>query len=58
MYLTANPLCVDCLAIGQVVKSEQLHHRVKFTRGGERLDPDNFMALCEECHRVRTDRGE
>lgn len=47
-------LCHDC---GQM--ASDVHHIIKVRDAPElRLVPSNCMALCGECHRVRTGRGE
>lgn len=57
-YLRANQLCLDCLKIGLVEPAVDVHHIHKLRDGGKKLDPKNCMALCHECHAVRTNRGE
>lgn len=57
-YLKLNPLCFDCKAIGTIEPAVDVHHIIKLVDGGNRLDFNNCMALCHECHSVRTRRGE
>lgn len=54
-----RPICEDCLLSGKITPSSECHHKVKI-RDDERLrlDPDNILSLCSECHRIRTERGE
>jgi 5-methylcytosine-specific restriction protein A len=57
-YLKLNPLCVDCLTQGNIEPAVDVHHIVKLTEGGKRLEPSNCKPLCHVCHSVRTRRGE
>ena len=50
-YLSSNPLCVEC---GE--PATQVHHVVSIASGGDRLDPENLMALCAGCHSRITNR--
>jgi 5-methylcytosine-specific restriction protein A len=46
-YLSAHPLCEDCLANGKTVPAMDVHH-----------DGDNRRALCRACHnRITHGRG-
>lgn len=58
-YLREHPLCMDCLAEGKVEPATEVHHRVKIRHDAElRLEPTNCMALCDDCHNVRSAKGE
>lgn len=48
LFLSHNPLCADCGRVAQMV-----HHRKALCDGGERLDFDNLVSLCNECHSAR-----
>jgi len=48
-FLTANPLCVECLARGIATPASEVHHILPLSRGGTH-DEDNLMALCKPCH--------
>jgi 5-methylcytosine-specific restriction enzyme A len=59
LYLAAHPLCEDCIGRGYYDRaSKEVHHKIALRRGGARLDPENFRALCKICHSKRTARGE
>lgn len=48
--LRANPLCEECERGGLVVVATMVHHILPIEEGGEVLDWDNLMSLCEICH--------
>jgi 5-methylcytosine-specific restriction protein A len=57
-YRQANPLCELCLADGQLVPADLVHHKRKLTDGGTN-DRSNLQALCQECHsRLHAERGD
>jgi 5-methylcytosine-specific restriction protein A len=49
-YLNRNPLCEMCEKEGRTTPAVLVHHKKPIDEGGERLNPDNLMALCRECH--------
>ena len=51
-YLRRHPLCERCEQQDRVVIASMVHHIVPIDEGGERLDPDNFQALCRNCHEI------
>jgi len=53
MYLRRNPLCERCKEIGKIVVASLVHH-IKPLDGNQelRLDSENLMALCRDCHEV------
>jgi 5-methylcytosine-specific restriction protein A len=54
-----KPICEDCLLTDRVTPSTECHHKVKIKDAPHlRLDYDNVLSLCSECHRIRTERGE
>lgn len=56
-FLAEHPLCADCFP--QLTPATEVHHLCKVSTHPElRLDWDNLRALCRECHRIRTERGE
>lgn len=58
-FLTANPLCEDCIAKSRTTAAEEAHHITKVRDdASKRLDTSNLMALCKACHTRRTARGE
>lgn len=58
-FLQLQPLCEDCKANDRVEYATEIHHKIKVAIAPHRnIDPDNVLALCEACHRVRTDKGE
>ena len=59
MYLAEHPLCEDCIELGWFDRSAvDVHHVLKLSAGGARLDFANMRALCHSCHSKRTARGE
>lgn len=54
-YLSQHPLCEQCEKEGRVRPAKEVHHIKALQDGGERLNPDNFMAVCRECHRKFTE---
>ena len=56
--LAANPLCEVCLQKRPevVTVATQVHHRIPFRslRDPLRLDWDNVVSICVECHRMET----
>jgi 5-methylcytosine-specific restriction protein A len=56
-YLKKHPLCEMCLLQDETVPAVMVHHKVAIKDGGKRLDPSNFMALCNECHEQIEGKG-
>lgn len=58
-FRVEHPLCEDCLERGLTRPSTEVHHIQKLRDRPElKYDTENLMALCSECHHVRTMRGE
>jgi 5-methylcytosine-specific restriction protein A len=56
-YLTENPLCVDCSP--KVTPATEVHHVKKLRDNPEfKYDEAWLMALCSDCHKARTAKGE
>ena len=58
-YIKEHPLCEMCEATGYTILAEQVHHKIPF-RGLKdplRLDWDNLMSVCEDCHKGVTPAG-
>ena len=49
-YLRQHPICERCEVDGRVTAATLVHHIVELKDGGARLDHDNLMALCNDCH--------
>lgn len=54
-YLSEHPYCERCQAAGQIVPAEHVHHKIWLTEENisdptVTLNPDNFEALCHDCH--------
>jgi 5-methylcytosine-specific restriction protein A len=49
-YLRKQPLCEICEKNGLTVPAVLVHHIRPISEGGARLDANNLMALCRECH--------
>lgn len=52
---TRQPLCVRCLAKGRVRAWTQRDHIVALDNGGADTE-DNVQGLCDECHRIKTNK--
>lgn len=54
MYLRRHPLCERCVGL---TPATMVHHIKPVAKYPElRLDPDNFMALCRDCHEIEEGR--
>lgn len=51
-YMRRHPLCERCEAKGVTEVATMVHHKVALRDGGERLNPNNFKALCNDCHAI------
>lgn len=52
-----NYLCQDCLKNKKITIATEVHHIIKLRLAwSKRLDNNNLISLCHECHRKR-DRG-
>ena len=50
-YRAQNPLCERCTMEGRTTPAEHVHHKIKIADAPElRLDANNLMALCVQCH--------
>ena len=50
-FAEANGLCEDCRENGKIVAGKEVHHLVEISKDwSKRLDPDNLVLLCRECH--------
>jgi 5-methylcytosine-specific restriction protein A len=52
-FLSTNPLCVACLARGDVTVAAEVDHIVPLSKGGPDAE-HNKQGLCRECHRAKT----
>lgn len=58
-YRGRHPLCVDCLKGGRVKPSAEVHHIKKLSEFPDlKYEDSNLMALCGQCHKARTAKGE
>lgn len=49
-----NYLCQDCLKNNKIVNARQVHHIDFLTHNWDkRLDEDNLVSLCNDCHKKR-----
>lgn len=53
-----HPLCVMCMAQGQVVAGECVDHIIPINEGGALLDEGNLQTLCWSCHSRKTVREQ
>ena len=58
-FLSANPLCTECLKNGRFEKATVVDHTIPH-RGDPKLfwDKDNWQALCKSCHDKKTGRED
>lgn len=54
VYLLQHPLCEECLKENRITPAREVHHIVALRDGGDRLNQENFMAVCRDCHRRLT----
>ena len=57
-WLTKEPLCVSCKAMGRVTPASVVGH-ITPHRGDSKLfwNTSNWQSLCEKCHNSKTSRG-
>lgn len=55
-YLTANPLCEECLLKGITEIAEEVDHKIPIADGGSPTDWDNLQSLSKTCHSRKTRR--
>jgi len=48
-FITAHPLCEQCLKEGRLTAAQEIHHILPLSEGGTH-DEANLMALCSSCH--------
>lgn len=56
LYLSKHPLCEKCKAIGLTTASNTVDHVVPISIGGSRWSWFNWMALCQQCHQVKSNK--
>lgn len=59
-YLGKHPLCEHCEKRGILRTASLVHHVKPLRQGGERLNTNNLVALCRQCHEAehkRLDKG-
>jgi len=49
IYITAHPICEECLKHGRYVPADEVHHIVSPENGGTH-DDSNLRSLCKSCH--------
>lgn len=52
-WLRNNPMCVHCLAAGELVLAQEIDHIVSLHAGGVD-DETNLQSLCHVCHVAKT----
>lgn len=56
-FASANGLCERCYAKGIICAGEEVHHKIPIEENWDlRLDIDNLILLCSECHNEQHDR--
>ena len=53
LFLTNNPLCIQCKKAGKVTLATEVDHILPLFKGGTD-DLSNLSALCSEHHRIKT----
>jgi len=54
----ANGLCEKCLAKGIIKEAKEIHHIIPIEKNwNKRLDYNNLIALCKECHQSEHERS-
>lgn len=48
-YVALHPFCEQCFANGEMVMTEEVHHKVPLSKGGTH-ERSNLIALCKSCH--------
>lgn len=57
-YVKAHPFCEICYEKGILVSTEQVHHKIPLSEGGNH-DRSNLISLCKSCHsRIHAERGD
>lgn len=54
-YITAHPMCEECVRHGKLTPAEEVHHILPLSRGGNHNE-ENLMSLCKSCHSAITAR--
>lgn len=50
-FIDANGLCEQCLKEGKVILGKEVHHKIPIdVDWSKRLDYDNLILLCSDCH--------
>ncbi len=59
VFLSRNPLCVECQTVGRVAAATVVDH-IKAHKGDQQLfwETTNHRAVCKPCHDRRTDEGD
>ena len=53
-----NYLCQECLKQGRITRADTVHHKIELKRDwSKRLQIDNLVSLCTECHNRMHSRG-
>jgi len=52
LKLNRDPLCEQCAKDGVTKAANVVHHIKPLGEGGKRLDENNLMSLCRNCHEI------
>lgn len=56
-FYDANGLCEMCLKKGIIKCGKEVHHKIEITKDwNKRLDYDNLILLCSDCHNAQHER--
>lgn len=53
-FLSDNPLCVECVKIGEVESAKIVDHIVPIRKGGHPTDRSNLQGLCTHHNAIKT----
>lgn len=49
-YITAHPLCAECMKQNRITTGTVVDHITPVKQGGEFLNLNNLQTLCDKCH--------
>jgi len=50
-YITAHPICEECLKNNKLIPALEVHHIIPLSKGGTH-DNENLLSLCKSCHSI------
>lgn len=59
LFLTDNPLCVECMKQGRTTAATDVDHVMPHRGDAVKFaDVGNWQSLCKRCHSAKTRRGQ